>query len=75
MQKETESAARQLNIEYEEDLANQYEFEHQNELISKYHGFAISSDVQKRNSAREFFERFPYQRDVCEEILKNMDII
>lgn len=35
-----------------------------------YHEYALSSDSQKRNAARSFFSRFPYQRDVCGQILR-----
>lgn len=61
--------AHQINEQYQQDL---YEFENQDALIDKYHNYAQSSDQQKRNAAREFFMRFPYQRDVCDEILKEI---
>lgn len=51
----------------------QYEFEHQNDLIDRYHGYAVSDDIQKNNAAREFFSHFPYQRDVCDEILSELN--
>lgn len=72
-EEDAKNAASRLNEDYEKELAQQYEFEHQNELIDKYHNFALSSEIQKQNAAREFFNRFPYQRDVCEKILKDMD--
>ena len=65
-------AAGQFNEEYEEEQAREYERVHQNELIDKYYGFANSTDIHKRNAAREFFSRFPYQRDVCEKLLRDM---
>ena len=61
--------AHQLNEEHHYDV---YEYEHQNELISKYHDYALSEDTQQRNAAREFFMRFPYQREVCEDILSSL---
>ena len=62
--------AAQLNEEYETD---NYEFEHQNELISKYHGYAVSGEIQKQNAAREFFKSFPYQKETCKKILKDLE--
>lgn len=49
-----------------------YEYEHQDELISKYHDYALSKDAQKQNAEIEFFSSFPYQRDVCKEVLAEM---
>ena len=66
------NAAKQFNEGYNEELAREYEYVHQDELINKYHSFANSPEIQKRNAAKEFFDRFPYQRDVCEDILKEM---
>lgn len=67
--KEEQARERALHIneQYQQDL---HEFENQDALIDKYHTFAQSSDTQKRNAAREFFMRFPYQRDVCNSILR-----
>lgn len=67
---QTDAIALILNEEYEKDI---YEFEHQNELINMYHEYALSSDNQKRNAARSFFSRFPYQRDVCDRILQKIE--
>lgn len=64
-------SASQLNADYERDL---YEYEHQDNLIDKNHGYAQSDDLQQRNSAREFFKRFPYQRDVCDQIIKDTEL-
>ena len=72
-EEDSKDAARQFNKDYEDEFARQYEFEHQDDLIRKYHDYAISPEIQKRNSAREFFDRFPYQRDVCESIIKDLD--
>lgn len=33
----------------------------------------MSDDIQKNNAAREFFSHFPYHRDVCDEILAELD--
>lgn len=68
---QADAIAHMLNEEYEKDA---YEFEHQNDLISKYHDYAVSDDIQKRNAARAFFERFPYQRETCERILQNIKL-
>lgn len=46
--------------------------EHQDDLISKYHYYALSKETQKQNAAEEFFNRFPYQRDVGKKILADM---
>lgn len=51
-----------------------YEYEHQDELISKYHDYALSKYAQKQNAAKEFFSNFPYQRDVCKEVLAVMKV-
>lgn len=67
------NAAEQFNKEYKEELTLEYEYEHQDELIDKYHGFANSPDIQKQNAAKEFFDRFPFQRDVCEQIKKEIE--
>lgn len=67
-EEEAKERALELNMDYKDD----YEYEHQDELISKYHNYALSKDTQKQNAAKEFFTRFPYQRDVCEEILAEM---
>lgn len=73
-EEDAKDAARQLNKDYEEEhkLEREYERKHQDELIDKYHSFAISGNIQQKNAAIEFFTRFPYQRDVCDEILKQM---
>ena len=73
VEEDAKNAASRFNEDYGRGLAQQYEFEHQDELIDKYHNYAFSSEIQKQNAAREFFTRFPYQRDVCEKILKDMD--
>lgn len=65
----TEIIARERASELNKD---DYEYEHQDELISKYHDFALSEDTQKQNAAKEFFSRFPYQRGVCKEVLAEM---
>ena len=65
----TENEAKERAFELNKD---DYEYEHQDDLISKYHDYALSKDIQKRNAAEEFFRRFPYQRDVCEKILTEM---
>lgn len=65
----TEIIARERASELNKD---DYEYEHQDELISKYHDFALSEDAQKQNAAKEFFSRFSYQRDVCKEVLAEM---
>lgn len=72
-QEEAKKRAKELCSDYKKECQREYEEQHQNELISKYHGYAVSDDIQKRNAAREFFERFPFQRDVCDTILKKMD--
>lgn len=69
-EEQAKERAHHINEQYEQDL---YEFENQDALIDKYHTYAQSSDSQKRNAAREFFIRFPYQRDVCDEILKEIN--
>lgn len=63
----TEKIARERASELNKD-----EYEHQDELISKYHDYALSKDAQKQNAAKEFFSSFPYQRDVCKEVLAEM---
>lgn len=67
---EAKEKACQLNEQYERQ---NYEFEHQNELIDKYHDYAVSGEIQKQNAAREFFKSFPYQRETCEQILKQLE--
>ena len=67
---EAKERALELNKEYKDD----YEYKHQDDLINKYHDYALSKDIQKRKAAEEFFSRFPYQRDVCEEILAEMKV-
>ena len=67
---EAKEKACQLNEQYERE---NYEFEHQNELIDKYHDYAVSGEIQKQNAAREFFKSFPYQRETCEQILKQLE--
>lgn len=66
-EEQSKERAQQINEQYQQNL---HEFENQDALIDKYHTFAQSSDTQKRNAAREFFMRFPYQRDVCNRILR-----
>lgn len=66
---QSEAIAHMFNEQYEKGA---YEFEHQSDLISIYHEYALSSDNQKRNAARAFFSRFSYQREVCEQILKTI---
>ena len=67
-EEEAKERAHQLNKEVED-----FEYTHQNDLIDKYHGYAVSDDIQKNNAAREFFSHFPYQRDGCDEILAELD--
>lgn len=68
----TEDEAKERALELNKDYKDDYEYEHQDDLISKYHDYALSKDNQKRNAAKDFFARFPYQRDVCKEILAEM---
>lgn len=65
----TENEAKERVFELNKD---DYEYEHQDDLISKYHDYALSKDTQKQKAAEEFFNRFHYQRDVCKEILAEM---
>lgn len=67
----TENEAKERAFELNKD---DYENEHQDDLINKYHDYALSKDNQKRNAAEEFFSRFPYQRGACEEILTEMKV-
>lgn len=62
--------AHTLNEEYAQDL---YEYEHQDDMISKAHDFVHSDEIQKLNSAEEFLLRSKYQREVCDEILEELD--
>ena len=62
--------AHTLNEEYAQDL---YEYEHQDDMISKAHDFVHSNDIQKQNTAEEFLSRSKYQREVCDEILEELD--
>lgn len=62
--------AHMLNEEYVQDL---YEYEHQDDMISKAHDFVHSDEVQKQNSAEEFLTRSKYQREVCDEILGELE--
>lgn len=68
-EEQAKERARLLNEEWQND----YENEHQNELIDKYYDYAISDDIQKQNAARNFFSRFPYQREVCNKILEKLE--
>ncbi|MEH2889953.1 hypothetical protein V7T85_00160 [Segatella copri] len=52
----TEKIARERASELNKD---DYEYEHQDELISKYHDYALSKDAQKQNAAKEFLVIFP----------------
>lgn len=65
----TENEAKERAFELNKD---DYEYEHQDDLISKYHDYVLSKDIQKQKAAEEFFYRFPYQRVVCNEILAEM---
>jgi len=65
----TENEAKERAFELNND---DYEYEHQDDLISKYHDYALSKDTQKQKAAEEFLNRFHYQRDVCKEILAEM---
>lgn len=62
--------AHTLNVEYTQD---QYEYEHQDEMISRAHDFVHSHEIQKQNSAEEFLTRSRYQREVCDEILEELE--
>ena len=62
--------AHTLNEEYIQDL---YEYEHQDDMISKAPDFEHSNDIQKQNTAEEFLSRSKYQREVCDEILEELD--
>ncbi len=64
-----ENEAKERAFELNKD---DYEYEYQDDLINKYHDYALSKDNQKRNAAEEFYSRFPYQRGACEEILAEM---
>lgn len=62
--------AHTFNEEYIQDL---YEYEHQDDMISKAHDFVHSNEIQKQNSAEEFLSRSKYQREVCDEILEELE--
>lgn len=62
--------AHTLNEEYAQEL---YEYEHQDDMISKAHDFVHSNEIQKQNSAEEFLSRSKHQREVCDEILEELD--
>lgn len=70
MKRLSKEKAHILNKEYIQDL---YEYEHQGDMISKSHDFVHSDEIQKQNSAEEFLSRSKYQREVCDEILEELD--